>query len=343
MAFRALRGCLFPYPVSRITGFRVEAMKPEILVLVPVYAPMLIALEREYKVRKLWTEKDPDRYLKEACGRVRGVVTTGLAGCGREIVDALPRLEIIASFGSPRRSLAFEAAARRGIVVTNTPDSITDTVADLAMGLLLAVMRRICEGDRFVRAGKWPDGPFPPGRELGGKTCGIVGLGTIGREVAKRADAFGMSVCYHGPRRKADVAWPFHADLEAMARASDCLVVTCPSTPETRGMINARIFEALGPDGFLVNVARGAIVDERALISALESRGIAGAGLDVFWDEPSVPAALAALDNVVLLPHIGSTTREIREGRGRKVLENLRARFAGWPVPNPVTRPHQLD
>jgi lactate dehydrogenase-like 2-hydroxyacid dehydrogenase len=216
-------------------------------------------------------------------------------------------------------------------------------VADLAMGLLLAVMRRICEGERFLRAGKWLEGPFPPGRELGGKVCGIVGLGAIGRAVAKRVEAFGMSVRYHGPRRKADVAWPFHAGLEDLARVSDCLVVTCPSTPETRGMVNARILEALGPDGFLVNIARGAIVDERALIAALRGKGIAGAGLDVFWDEPRVPVELTGLDNVVLLPHIGSTTREIREGRGNKVLENLRARFAGRPVPYPVTQPHKLD
>lgn len=318
-------------------------MKPEILVLVPIYAPTLAALEREYAVRKLWLEKDPDAYLKEACGRVRGVVTTGLAGCDSRTLDALPALEIIACFGSPRTTLAFDAAAARGVIVTNTPDSITATVADLAVGLLIAVMRRICESDRFIRAGKWPDGVFPPGRELGGKICGIIGLGAIGREVAKRVEVFGMSVRYCGPNRKPDVAWPYHADLESMARASDCLVVTCPSTPETKGMVNARILSALGPNGFLVNVARGAIVDERALIAALKGKAIAGAGLDVFWDEPRVPAELTGLDNVVMLPHIGSTTREIREERGRKVLANLRARFAGEPVPNPVARPHPLN
>ncbi len=318
-------------------------MKPEILVLVPVYAPLLAELERDYVVHKLWTRNDTDAYLKEACGRVRGIVTTGLAGCGRRTIDALPNLEIIASFGSPRRTMDFDTAAARGVVVTNTPDSITAAVADLAVGLLIALMRRICEGDRFIRAGKWPHGPFPPGRELGGKTCGIIGLGAIGREVAKRVEAFGMPVHYHGPNRKPDVAWPYHADLEAMARVSDCLVVTCASTPETKGMVNARILETLGPDGFLVNIARGAIVDEQALIAALKRKAIAGAGLDVFWDEPRVPAELTGLDNVVMLPHIGSTTREIREERGRKVLANLRARFAGEPVPNPVTRPHPLD
>jgi hydroxypyruvate reductase len=318
-------------------------MKAEILVLVPIYAPTLAALEREYTVHKLWTATDSGAYLRNECARVRGVVTTGPAGCGRDIIDALPGLEIVASFGSPRRTVAFDAAAARGIVVTNTPDSITATVADLAVGLLIAVMRRIPESDRFVRAGKWVGGPFPPGRGLGGKACGIVGLGQIGRAVARRLEAFGMAVRYHGPTRKADAGWPYHAELDELARAADCLIVTCALTEATRGMVNARILDALGPNGYLVNVARGPIVDERALVEALESRRIAGAGLDVYRDEPRVPATLMRLDNVVLLPHIGSTTLEIREGRGNKVLANLRARFAGEPVPNPVTQPHPLD
>lgn len=318
-------------------------MKPEILVLAPLYAPTLAALEREYAVHKLWMAADPGAYLEKECARVRGVVTTGLAGCGREVIDALPRLEIIASFGSPRRNTDFDGAARRGIVVTNTPDSITATVADLALALLLAVMRRVCEADRYVRAGRWPAGPFPAGRDLGGKTCGLVGLGHIGRAVAGRVQAFGMTVRYHGPARKPDAPWEYDADLEAMASQSDCLVVTCALNDATRGMIDARILRALGAAGYLVNVARGPIVNERALIAALKEKTIAGAGLDVFWDEPRVPAELMGLDNVVLLPHLGSTTLEIREERGRKVLENLAARFAGRPVPYPVTQPHQLD
>jgi len=312
--------------------------KPEILVLVPLYGPTLAALEREYVVRKLWLEQDPDACMKQACGRVRGVVTTGLAGYSRRHVEALPALEIIACFGNPHGTGADDraAAAQRKVVVTNTPDEITATVADLAMGLLVATLRRIGEGDRFVRAGKWLAAPLTPGYTLGGKTCGIVGLGRIGREIAKRAEAFGMSVRYHGPRPKADAAWPYHADLEDLARASDCLVVMCPETEQTRGMVNARVLEALGPDGFLINVARGPIVDRPALIAALQGRRIAGAGLDVYWDEPRVPAELLAMDNVVLLPHIGSNTREIREERGRKLLANLAAHFAGKPVPHPV-------
>ncbi len=308
----------------------------EILILTQFYPPTLAELEREFTVHKLWSAPDPEAYLKEKCANVRGAVTTGLAGISRRQIEALPKLEIIASFGNPRGTVDLAAARARGVVVTNTPDSISKPVADLAMGLLLAVMRRICESDRFLRAGEWQERTMSMGSDLGGKTCGIVGLGRIGREVAKRAEVFGMSVCYHGPDRKQDAAYPYHADLEAMARSSDCLVITCPLTPETRGLVNARILDALGPGGFLVNVARGPVVDEQALIAALRDGRIAGAGLDVFWDEPRVPAALTGMENVVLAPHMGSSTREVREERGRKLMANLRAHFAGKPVLTPV-------
>ena len=311
-------------------------MKPEILVLVPIYAPTLAALEREYTVHKLWTAHDPDALVKEASGRVRGVVTMGSSGMSTSLIEGLPRLEIIGCMGTPHGTLDLALARGRGVVVTNTPDSITRDVADLAMGLIVAVMRRIVEADRFVRAGQWLSGLLPPGSGLGGKTCGIIGLGAIGRAIARRAEAFRMSVCYHGPRRKEDAAYAYYPDLLGLARESDCLVVACTSTPETRNLVNARILDALGPDGYLINIARGPIVDERALIAALREKRIAGAGLDVFWDEPKVPAELAGMEQVVLAPHIGSTTREVREERGRKLLANLRAHFAGQPVLNPL-------
>jgi hydroxypyruvate reductase len=312
-------------------------MKPEILALARFYPPTLAELERQYTLHKLWTAQDPAAYMTELSQRVRGVVTTGLAGISRQQMEALPKLEIVSSFGNPRGTVDVAAARERGVVVTNTPDAITKPVADLAMGLVLAVMRRICESDRFVRSGQWLTRTMAMGRELGGKTCGIVGLGRIGREFSKLAEAFGMLPRYHGPRRKEGATFPYHADLEELARLSDCLVVTCPLTPETRGLIDAHILDALGPDGFLVNVARGPVVDEQALITALQEGRIAGAGLDVFWDEPRVPPALTAMDNVVLLPHMGSSTREVREERGRKLLANLRAHFDGKPVPNPVS------
>lgn len=312
-------------------------MKPEIVVTKPIYAPTLAALEREFVVHKLWTAKDPAAFLTEVSARVRGAVTTGLAGFSRSQFEALPKLEILACFGSPRLAVDLAAAKEHRVIVTNTPDFIIETVADLALGLMIAVMRRIGECDRFVRAGKWLDGLPSPGREVHGKTCGIVGLGRIGRAIARRVEACGMSVCYHGPHKKEDVAYPYYADLESMARAADCLVVACPATPATRNLVDARVLEALGPEGFLVNISRGANVDEAALIAALANKRIAGAGLDVFQDEPRVPAELLAMEQVVLVPHIGSHTLEIREERGRKVLENLRAHFAGKPVLTPIT------
>lgn len=251
-------------------------------------------------------------------------------------MEALPKLEIIASFGTPNGTVDLAAAKERGVVVANTPDSIQELVAELAMGLAVAIMRKVCETDRFVRAGKWMAGPPPMGRGLIGKTCGIVALGRIGRGVARRAEAFGMSVCYHGPRRKDDVSYPYYSNLEEMAGRADCLIVTCPLTPATRGLISERVLNALGPDGFLVNVARGPVVDEQALIAALKERRIAGAALDVFWDEPRVPEALFPLENVVLMPHMGTATLDVREERGRKVLANLSAHFAGQPVPYPL-------
>ncbi|MDP2238760.1 MAG: 2-hydroxyacid dehydrogenase [Burkholderiales bacterium] len=311
-------------------------MKPEILILTPIYAPALDELEREFTVHKLWTANDPDAFIKEVSGRVRAMVTTGPAGFSSRHLDALPKLEIIACFGSGRAAMDLPAAKARGVVVTITEQSIAPSVADLAFGLIISVMRRICEADRYVRAGKWPQALFGPGRELGGKTCGIIGLGEIGKGVARRAEAFGMAVCYHGPRPKPDVAYPYYADLEPMARQTDCLVVTCPETPATRNLVDARILDALGPEGFLINVARGAIVDEPALIAALREGRIAGAGLDVFRDEPHVPAELVALDNVVMVPHIGSSTREVRENRTANLLANLRAHFSGKPVLTPI-------
>jgi lactate dehydrogenase-like 2-hydroxyacid dehydrogenase len=309
-------------------------MKPELLALTPFYPPTLAALERDYVVHKLWEARDPDALIRQLSANVRGIVTTGLVGCKRAHIDALPKLEVIACFGTSHGTLDLPVAKERGIVVTNTPDWTVDAVADLAIGLLIAVMRRICEADRFIRAGKWPAGAFPMSTDLRGKTCGIIGYGGIGSAVAKRVAAFGMPVCYHGPREKAGVTYSYYADLLKMAQVSDCLIVTCPETPATRKSVDTRVLDALGAQGFLVNVARGAIVDQAALIQALKDGRIAGAGLEVFWDEPRVPSELLTMEQVVLAPHIGSSTREIREHRGATLLANLCAHFAGAPVSN---------
>lgn len=315
-------------------------MKPELLVATPIYPPTLAALERDYIVHKLWLADDPRGLLGEVAGRVRAVVTVGSVGLAPGLIESLPALEIIACFGTPHGTVDLATANARGIVVTNTPDSITEAVADLAIGLLISVMRRICETDRFVRLGKWLAGLPPLGSDLRGKTCGILGLGAIGRAVARRAEACGMSVCYHGRREKPDVSYPYHADLEELARRSDCLVVACWLTPETRSIVNSQILDALGRDGFLVNIARGPVVDEAALIAALKNGRIAGAALDVYWEEPRVPAELVAMENVVLVPHIGSSTREVRKERGEKLLANLRAHFSGEPPLHPLPVDH---
>jgi hydroxypyruvate reductase len=309
-------------------------VKPEILVLTRIYAPTLAALERDYIVHKLWMAADREGLLREVGRKVRAVVTTSLTGLKRAQFAALPRLELIACFGIGHGAIDLAAARERGITVTNTPDSIADSVADLGLGLIIALMRRICETDRFVRAGKWRASLPPLGRELASKTCGIVGLGQIGRCIAKRVEACGMSVCYYGPREKHDIGYTYYADVEALAKRSDCVVVTCASAAETRNLIDARVLEALGAQGYLINVARGAIVDQGALLSALKNEHIAGAGLDVFWDEPNVPSELIAMENVVIVPHIGSSTLEIREQRGAHLLANVTAHFSGQPVPN---------
>lgn len=308
-------------------------MKPEILLTMPIYPPVVAELDRAFTMHQLWTTSDPARYLQEACGGVRAVVAVGAAGVPPGIVEALPRLELIACFGTPDARVEFSGAAERSIPIANTPDDILGTVAELAAGMAIALMRGIVRNDRFVRSGRWPQEAPYAGSTLIGETCGVVGLGGIGREVAARLQAFGMAISYQGPRRKSDVGYAYFEDLSSLARASDCLVITCPSTPETAGLIDARILDALGPEGYLVNLARGPIVDERALIAALKEERIAGAALDVFWDEPHVPVALMDMDNVLLLPHTGSTTREIREERGRKLMANLRAHFSGEPLP----------
>jgi hydroxypyruvate reductase len=313
-----------------------DNVKPILMAMLPIYGPAMAALEQDYEVLKPWEAADPVAFIRERGGAVRAVVTTTSRGFPANEFDAFPRLEALACFGPYVTLLDLPRAHLRGVAVTNTPDDTAQSVADLALALVLASMRRLCEADRFVRSGQWPVQAFASGREVHGKRCGVIGFGRIGQQVAQRAEAFGMRVSYHGPRRKDGVAYPYVATLEDLALDSDCLVVTCALTPETRGMVNASVLDALGPDGFLVNVARGAIVDESALIAALAAGRIAGAGLDVFVDEPQVPAELLAMEQVVLAPHIGTSTRENRDERTRKLVANLRAHFAGERPPYAV-------
>lgn len=310
---------------------------PDVLQIIPITPATQAQAETAFTLHKLWQAADRDAFIADVAPRVRGILTNGIEGADRALIDALPRLEIIGVYGVGVDAVDLAAAKARGIRVTNTPDVLTTGVAELAMALLLAVARRIAFNDRYLRAGLWPRQGDPPlARSLSGKRLGILGLGRIGRAVARRAEAFEMAVCYHGPRRKPDVPYPYMADLVEMARVSDCLMVTCKGGPETAGLVDRRVIEALGPDGWLINVARGSVIDEPALVEALVAGRLGAAGLDVFASEPQVPEALFGLDNVVLQPHQASATIETRDAMGQLVIDNLKAHFAGEPLPTPV-------
>jgi lactate dehydrogenase-like 2-hydroxyacid dehydrogenase len=249
------------------------------------------------------------------------------------MIDRMPKLEIIASASVGYDGIPVEYARAKGIPVTNTPEVLNDDVADLAIGLMIMTARRLVASDTYVRAGKWPlNGEYPLAQKASGKRVGILGMGRIGKQIAKRAEAMNNTIAYHCRSPAADVPYQHYANLVELAKDSDFLVVIIPSTPQTQKIVSKQVIEALGPSGIFVNVARGAVVDEDALVEALISGKLGGAGLDVFANEPQVPAALLAMDNVVLQPHVGSATHETRRAMSQLVLDNLDARFAGKPL-----------
>ena len=261
--------------------------------------------------------------------RYTGLITSAAIGADAALIEALPALKVISSLGVGLDRIDLPAAAQRGVAVGYTPDVLNDCVADMAWALMLDVMRGLSQADRYVRRGDWVRGtPLPLGRRVSGSRLGMVGLGRIGQTIARRAGGFDMSVRYHSRRPVEGVAWVHEPQLIELARWADVLVVITAGGPATRHLINAEVLDALGPEGFLVNVARGSVVDEAALVEALAERRIAGAGLDVFEDEPQVPEALFALDNVVLAPHIASATRDTRQAMADLVHDNLKAFFS---------------
>jgi hydroxypyruvate reductase len=311
-------------------------MKPEIVIVGPLFPPTQARVEELFTTHRLWEAADREGLLRQVADRVRGIAVYALHGCPAATIEALPRLEIIACFGIGVDAIDLACARARGIRVTNTPDVVTGDTADLALGLVLAVERRIAEGDRFVRRGDWRHGELRFGRSLGGRQLGILGLGRIGQAIARRAEAFGMTVAYQGPRAKPEMPYRFFADPVALAQWSEILVVACPGGEATRHLVGAAVLAALGPKGSLVNIARGSVVDEAALVAALRSGGLGAAGLDVYQNEPNVPAALLAMENVVLVPHTGTATNETRGAMGDLMIENLLAHFAGSELPTPV-------
>lgn len=311
-------------------------MKKTILALGAMLTAEMEDLERKYHLVRLWKEPEPEKTLKTVAQDVVAILSTfnGMS-VTKQMIEALPNLEIIAQFGAGMNNIDVEAAMHRGVVMTSTPDVPTNDTADTALALMLAVLRRIVEADVYVRVGKWGASPFPMGSSLGGKTIGIIGMGRIGQAIAKRAAAFEMKIAYFGPREKPHLPYHFYSDLEDMARAVDILICACPGGEETRHIVNARILKALGPKGILINVARGSVVDTESLLAALTHKDIAGAGLDVYENEPIVPPALISMDNVVLLPHIGGHTLETKSAMGQLVIANINAHFKGEQLLTP--------
>ena len=279
------------------------------------------------------TAGDAEALIQRVAPHVRGVVGLGTSKVPASLLDQLPKAEIVATVGVGYDGVDLEACRKRGIVVANTPDVLNDDVADVALALVLSSARRFVAGHNYVLAGEWLKAPMPLASTLKGKTAGILGLGKIGKEIALRLEACKLEIAYHGRREQPGVAYRYFADLRALAAESDFLVVACPGGAETANLVDAGVLAALGPEGTLVNIARGSVIDEPALIAALQSGTIKAAALDVYADEPRVPAALIALPNVVLFPHLGSSTRETRLAMGQLTLANLNAHFAGEPVP----------
>ncbi len=311
-------------------------MAQDLLIVDRLLEPMIARLPAGISAWRLWELPEREVFFRDVAPRIRVLMTDAFAGATAELMRQLPALELVANFGVGYDRVDTDYCRTHGITVTNTPDVLNDDVADLAIGLLLAVSRRICEADRHVRAGRWPSGHFPLATRLSGKRLGILGLGRIGEVVARRAGAFDMRIAYHNRRQRPALDYAWYPSAVELAAAVDMLVVLVPRTPATIGLVDAAVLEALGPRGILVNIARGGIVDEAALLGALADGAIGGAGLDVFANEPDVPAEFFRYDNVVLTPHVGSATQETREAMASVVLQNIIAYFNGAPLPTPV-------
>lgn len=310
--------------------------KPEVLMIGPYPAWDMDDLDARYIVHRLWEAADRDGMIDANRRAIRAIATRGELGASVELMKRLPALEIVSCYGVGTDAIDLAYARTNGIKVTNTPDVLTADVADMAVGLLLSVARKLPQADQFVREGSRTKGSMPLVTRVSGKPAGVVGMGRVGAAVAKRLAAFDCEVAYFDIRKRADLAYQFVPDLVELARRAEFLVVTLAGGESTKGIINARVFDALGADGILVNLSRGSTVDETALLRALEARTIKGAGLDVFWNEPHIDTRFRTLENVVLQPHHASGTAETRRAMGKLVRDNLAAHFSGAALITPV-------
>ncbi len=323
---------------SQLSGGEAFLNKPGILQIGPYPSWDVEALEKQFTLYRYFAARDKRAFLTECANRVRGVATRGELGADKELIAALPNLEIIAIYGVGYDAVDLEAARERGIRVTNTPDVLTKDVADLGVAMMLAGARGMVGADAWVRSGAWAEkGIYPLQSRVHGKRVGILGLGRIGFEIAKRCAAFDMDVAYADlVSRDFAKQWPFIPDPVALAKRSDFLFVTLAGGPDTRHVVNTSVLEALGPEGMIINVSRASTIDESALIAALQSKRLGYAALDVFEGEPNLDRRFLELDNVLLQPHHASGTVETRKAMGRLVRENLEAHFAGRDLPTPV-------
>jgi hydroxypyruvate reductase len=307
-------------------------MAQEIMQVSPLPPFMMNALqEADYIVHDHTHIKDPG-----ALSKVTALVGTGAAKVDKKLLSMLPHVKLIAICGVGYDGIDVAAAKEKGITVTHTPGVLTDDVADLAIGLVLSIGRRIPQADKFVRNGDWVSDAFPMANKVSGARLGIVGMGRIGRAIAKRAAAFDMRISYTGRDAKADLPYPFYKTATALAAAVDYLVIAVPGGDNTKNLIGTSVLQALGGKGYLINISRGTVVDQPALVQALKDKHIAGAALDVFWDEPMVDPELRRLHNVVLTPHIGSATEETRRAMVALTMENLEAFYQKKSVLTPV-------
>ena len=314
--------------------------KPALLMTGPMMPLIMTGCDEAFQVHRLWEAQDREALLKRVSGDIRAICTGGHTGVKTDdaLMGRFPNLKIVGNFGVGYDSVDAVAAAKRGVIVTNTPDVLTEEVADTTIGLLLNTVREFYRAEKWVRDGRWAkegDYRLTPG-SLRDRSVGIAGLGRIGKAIARRIEAFGVPISYFGRSKQADVDYKFYNDITAMARDVDTLIVVTPGGGGTQNLINATVLSALGPRGVVINVSRGSVVDEAALIDALKTGGIFAAGLDVFQGEPQVNPALLELENVTVLPHVGSASQHTRNAMGQLVVDNLVAFTRGAPPPTPV-------
>ena len=321
-----------------------EARTPlsrSVLQVGPLKPSLAQTLQDDYAAYVLPDEAaERQAFLSSHGEEITAVVTSGSTGADAGLMSALPNLGAVVNFGVGYDTTDVDAAAARGVGVSNTPDVLTDCVADTAVGLMIDVMRQFSASDRYVRAGRWPvEGMYPLTRQVSNTRVGIIGLGRIGSAIAKRLSAFGCTISYHNRNRVADSAYEYVSSPEELAHGVDVLVVAAAGGSGTRKLVGRKVIDALGADGYLVNIARGSVIDEDALVEALTQGRLAGAGLDVFADEPNVPEALLTMDNVVVLPHVGSGTVQTRAAMEELTLRNLDSFLASGELVTPVSMP----